>query len=168
LRGFSKKILLNVITLAVPPLRERIEDIPLLARHFITRYKIWFSTIDDIAKPARSLLMRCNWPGNVRELENAIQRPVAMVRSAIILSEDLPPTLNPDRLSQLNSPADPMDDSMAVYERAAILNALAKSSGNRKRAAEIDLSVLSSLRFRAKGILADPRTPPPPPASQGP
>jgi DNA-binding NtrC family response regulator len=128
---------LNVITLAVPPLRERIEDIPVLARYFIQRGKGQDAAIDDIAKPAMSLLMRYNWPGNVRELENVIQRAVAIGRNAMIQAEDLPPTLNPAHLSEMQNPSDPMDDSMAAYERTAILNALAKSGGNRKKAAEI-------------------------------
>jgi transcriptional regulator with PAS, ATPase and Fis domain len=128
---------LNVITLAVPPLRERIEDIPLLASYFISRCKTQDSPIDGIAKPAMSLLMRYNWPGNVRELENVIQRAVAMGHGSMILTEDLPASLNPVPPPQPNHLADPSDDSMAAFERAAILNALAKSGGNRKRAAEI-------------------------------
>jgi two-component system response regulator PilR (NtrC family) len=82
---------INVIQVHLPPLRERREDIPLLAEHFLTKYS------DEVEKPVRSisreaedLLMAHSWPGNVRELENAIERAVALEQTQVVLPESLP------------------------------------------------------------------------------
>jgi two-component system response regulator HydG len=82
---------LNVITIRIPPLRERIEDIPLLAYHFLRKYALRSGRdIRRISLEAMRALRSYNWPGNVRELENAIERSVVMVRSDVILPSDLP------------------------------------------------------------------------------
>ena len=85
---------LNVINVPLPPLRERVEDVPLLAHHFLRRYA------DRLAKKVRSvspdaldLLGGYRWPGNVRELENAIERAVVLCRGDTILPGDLPPAV---------------------------------------------------------------------------
>jgi two-component system response regulator HydG len=72
---------LNVISMHIPPLRERRDDIPLLAEHFLDRYcRETNKDIDTINKQAMALLSQYNWPGNVRELENAIERAVVICR----------------------------------------------------------------------------------------
>ena len=85
---------LNVVSVALPPLREHREDIPTLALHFANKFagkcKRGFK---GISPEARSLLMQYNWPGNVRELENAIERAIVLGLTDEILSEDLPETL---------------------------------------------------------------------------
>jgi two-component system response regulator HydG len=85
---------LNVINIPLPPLRERIEDVPLLAHHFLRRYA------DRLAKKVRTVLPEAlellggyRWPGNVRELENAIERAVVLCRGDGILPSDLPPAV---------------------------------------------------------------------------
>src|SRR6185503_6717189 len=82
---------INVIHLHLPPLRERREDVPLLAEHFLAKYS------EGIEKPVRSIshealevLSAHDWPGNVRELENAIERAVVLEQSQVVLPESLP------------------------------------------------------------------------------
>jgi two-component system response regulator PilR (NtrC family) len=81
----------NVIPIALPPLRERREDIPLLAEHFLAKYAEQMEkAITTISREAVDLLIRHDWPGNIRELENAIERAVAVEATPTILPESLP------------------------------------------------------------------------------
>jgi transcriptional regulator with PAS, ATPase and Fis domain len=85
---------LNVVSLAVPPLRERREDIPLLANYFAAEYaKKCKRRLRGISPEARALLHAYDWPGNVRELENAIEHAVVLGSSEMITPEDLPDTV---------------------------------------------------------------------------
>ncbi len=88
---------LNVVSIAVPPLRERREDVVLLASYFATKYahKCTSRLVKGISEEARDLLMAYHWPGNVRELENAIEHAVVMGSTDLILPEDLPAALLP-------------------------------------------------------------------------
>ncbi|UCG44355.1 MAG: sigma-54-dependent Fis family transcriptional regulator [candidate division WOR-3 bacterium] len=82
---------LNVVTITVPPLRERPEDIPLLAEHFLTKYSIENKKdIESFAAEALDLLMRYEWPGNVRELENVVERAVVVAMTSVIAPAELP------------------------------------------------------------------------------
>ncbi len=85
---------LNVINIEIPPLRERKEDIPLLAHHFLNIYsKKNNRTITGITKESITILQKYNWPGNVRELENTIERAVILTKEKEITPSDLPPDL---------------------------------------------------------------------------
>jgi len=85
---------LNVITIQLPPLRDRQEDIPLLAHHFLRRYTVKNAKpLGGFTEEAMDLLQTYAWPGNVRELENAIERAVVLTRSDLITPVDLPETL---------------------------------------------------------------------------
>ena len=86
---------LNVVSLAVPPLRERPEDIPLLAEHFARRHAGQHAKrrLTGVSADALACLMAYDWPGNVRELDNAIERAVVLGSSDIIVPDDLPETL---------------------------------------------------------------------------
>lgn len=85
---------MNVVTIEVPPLRDRSDDIPLLVRRFIHLYGSSKTTpVTDISSDAMELLRRYPWPGNVRELEHAIERAVALSPHAVICPEDLPPVV---------------------------------------------------------------------------
>src|SRR6185436_15174647 len=85
---------INTITLRVPPLREKTEDIPLLCEHFLEKYRQRHQrNVKGIAPAAYNLLMRHRWPGNVRELENVIERGVLVSKSAEISPPDLPEQL---------------------------------------------------------------------------
>ena len=83
---------LSVVTLQVPPLRDRREDIPLLADHFLRLYAAANARpVSGIAPEAVALLVAYDWPGNIRELEHAIERAVALTTSPVVRPEDLPP-----------------------------------------------------------------------------
>jgi two-component system response regulator HydG len=103
---------LNVINIPLPPLRERVEDIPLLAHHFVRRYA------DRLGKKVRSvapetidLLSGHRWPGNVRELENAIERAVVLCRGDSILPGDLPPAVTGRTAPLVRDPPSNGDDA---------------------------------------------------------
>src|SRR5205823_7596209 len=81
---------LNVIKIDLPPLRDRTEDIPLLATHFVEKYARKGGPANQIAPEAMELLLHYRWPGNIRELENAIERACVTCRDGIIRREDLP------------------------------------------------------------------------------
>src|SRR5262249_6000079 len=101
---------LNVITLTIPPLRERISDLPLLVRFFCTKYsqKIGRKVL-GVSPQTLKILMRNDWPGNVRELENVIERAVVLGTSELILPEDLP-----EQLLELESPS---AEAPAFYQK---------------------------------------------------
>jgi len=128
---------LNVVTVNVPPLRDRGEDIHLLARYFVKRFASDFSPAKDIAREALISLENYDWPGNIREMENVIRRAMALAKEDIILPEDLPPNIYQPPSEPLQKIDHPSDGSLATYEKAAIQNALAKSGSNRKKAAQI-------------------------------
>lgn len=131
---------LNVITLTVPPLRDRLDDVPLLAGYFVRCFKSADAMVQSISDSALDLLCRYEWPGNVRELENVIRRAVAIGQHEQILPKDLPSNLKrsfPDSMDG-SRPIDTITDpSLAAYEKAAIINALTLSNHNRKNAAII-------------------------------
>ena len=85
---------LNVVPIALPPLRERPQDIPLLVQHFIARFNERLrKSIDGFAPDAMELLLRYPFPGNIRELENILERTVLLAEGPVITARDLPPTL---------------------------------------------------------------------------
>ncbi len=122
---------LNVVVIPVPPLRERLDDIPLLVDHFIKKYSKRFNkSISGISKKALNCLYRYNWPGNVRELENVIERAVVLCRDELIDEQDL--DLNQQKSTDYTS----ADKTLAEIEKEVILERLKRFSGNRKKAAE--------------------------------
>jgi len=87
---------LNVIRIELPPLRERTEDIPLLAVHFLEKHRSQKATpVTEIATEAMQALLRHNWPGNVRELENAIKAGIALADGSLLRRDDLPESVAP-------------------------------------------------------------------------
>jgi DNA-binding NtrC family response regulator len=121
---------LNVITLHIPPLRERREDIPLLAQHFLLRYsRETTKSIDTIAGEAMDILKQYTWPGNVRELENAIERAVVICKKR---------RLGPEEFSFLapSAPIARRTYSMKDTEIAHLLEVLKEFDWNITRAAE--------------------------------
>ncbi len=126
---------INTITLRVPALRERTEDIPLLCDHFLERFRQRYQrTIRTIAPAAYHLLIRSRWPGNVRELENAIERAVLVAKGNDITPADLP-----DSLREEAGPAGdfmlPAHRTLAEIERMAIVQALERTNWNKQEAA---------------------------------
>jgi len=131
---------LNVVSVVIPPLRDRKEDIPALMEHFIKKYaEENKKAISGVAAEARDLLMRYAYPGNVRELENFIERAVVLAKRGTITSADLPLHLqgagNDDPV-----PAVPLqgqlNETLDTVERGLILDALKGSNGVQTRAAE--------------------------------
>ena len=130
---------LNLVRLEVPPLRQRREDIPLLADFFLKRYaEKNRRLIKGFTPRAMDLLMRHTWPGNVRELENVVERAVIMTRGDIISPEDLP-----DTFRELDKGAETVGveltpgKSLKEMEREMIIRTLEEADGNRTHAAKI-------------------------------
>lgn len=131
---------LNVVVMTLPPLRDRRDDIPLLARHFCDRFPAPSGEVKPITEEALDALMRYDWPGNVRELENVIRRAVAMGQGAEISIYDLPEAFHggPKRFQSAEGSTVLIDgDSLEAYEMVAIRSALDKCGGNRKRASSM-------------------------------
>jgi DNA-binding NtrC family response regulator len=128
---------LNVVHVTLPPLRERREDIPALAAHFLRRYaRESGKTITEIAPETMLLLEAHAWPGNVRELENVIARAVAMSRHAILLPHDLPSHVAPSATVPTAEDTAPFP-SLDELTRRHLVRVLAATGGNKKRTAEI-------------------------------
>lgn len=129
---------LNVVSMNLPPLRRRSDDIALLARYFIKRFNTDISPVRDIGPEAMDCLQRYRWPGNVRELENVIRRAIALGGNEFIQPENLDDVVRGSMAEGTDvSAMNPDDDSMAAYERLAIRNALRKCHSNRRAAAEL-------------------------------
>jgi DNA-binding NtrC family response regulator len=126
---------LNVVNINVPQLKDRKEDIPLLARHFAKRFTFAGSQVKDISPEALACLEAYDWPGNIRELENAIQRALALGSKNLIRIWDLPKKIYALSAKASQTHSKPTRGTLAWYEQKAIQNALTKSSGNRKNAA---------------------------------
>ena len=165
---------LNVLTLNLPSLRERREDIPLLVEHFIERMNARMGlSIGGVTPDAMRLLMEHDWPGNVRELENTIERAMVLSETPQIEADSLPDRVRARRAPALPSP--PPDDDLSIKrasrraEEALIRRALARTGGNRTRAAELLEISHRALLYKIKeyGIAShkgDPDTPAPVPA----
>jgi DNA-binding NtrC family response regulator len=134
---------LNVITLQLPPLRRRREDIPLLVQHFLQKYSDENKRkVREVTSEAMRILMDHSWPGNVRELENTIERAVVLCTVERITTELLPDYLRyPTRTDQpaMVVPQDgiSLKDAVSNYERTMILQSLELANGIQKRAAEL-------------------------------
>jgi two-component system response regulator PilR (NtrC family) len=134
---------LNVITVNLPPLRKRTEDIPLLAQHFLLQYaRENDKAIRDVSPRAMELLLDYHWPGNVRELENAIERAVVLSTGPVLDVDLLPSSVRQPDSHGLTPPALPPNgiafrDAVSQYERQIIIRALQASGGVQKRAAEL-------------------------------
>ena len=134
---------LNVITVHLPPLRKRSEDIPLLAQHFLLRYaEENDKPLREVAAETMRLLLDYHWPGNVRELENVIERAVVLSTGPLFDVGLLPMTVRqPAPLAQAPSslPAHgvSLKEAVSDYERQLIVQALQATGGVQKRAAEL-------------------------------
>ncbi len=143
---------INVIELPLPPLRERSEDIPLLAQHFLTR----LSRQNAIRKPrisgaAMTALMGYPFPGNIRELENILERSVTLFEGDNLQAEDLQLPEQPTG-ALAHSDNQPLGDMMEAVEREAIIKALEETRWNRTAAARKLGMSLRSLRYRLEKL----------------
>jgi len=127
---------LNVVNIHIPPLRDRKEDIPLLAATFVKEFaQENEKQVDGIDPKARSLLYNYSWPGNVRELRNCLESAVVMSKGSVIATEDLPPSIVID--SESNHVRIQLGATMQDAEKEIIRANLAAQNGNKSRTAEI-------------------------------
>lgn len=127
---------LNVIPIVLPPLNERLDDIPLLVKHFIEKYNNENKkNIEGIENDAVSLLMGYHWPGNVRELENLIERAVVTAANNTLTEDDFPSDLSLGALSE-TVPGLKVPMKLEEGNRYLILKTLEKFGGNKTKAAE--------------------------------
>jgi Nif-specific regulatory protein len=142
-RGFRQDLYyrLNVVSFEMPALRERREDIPLLASYFAAKYSAKFKRkVTGLALEARECLIGYDWPGNVRELENALERAVVLGSTERILPEDLPETVlesSPAEAAHAEAvpPITRYHEALREAKRQLILRALEQSSGSFTEAA---------------------------------
>ncbi len=144
---------LKVIDISLPPLRERMNDVPLLVNHFIKKYgKDINKQVHGISDNALSVLNGYNWPGNVRELEHLIERAVVLCQGSTITTSELPrdltvseaapispmprPTPDSSQIDSLPTPL-PENDNLSGREGTRILQTLAKCGGNKAKAARL-------------------------------
>ncbi|MCS6817306.1 MAG: sigma-54 dependent transcriptional regulator [Blastocatellia bacterium] len=129
---------LNVVTLYLPELRERREDIPLLVEHFLERYaRENGQPLRRFSTEAMRLLMSYSWPGNVRELQNAVEYALTMSSEPILTIRDLPPHISGIAPLERSAPPEREPRTLAEVEKRHILRILEETGGNHAKAAEI-------------------------------
>jgi DNA-binding NtrC family response regulator len=122
---------LNVVNIELPPLRERMEDIPLLAQLFLKKFSLENKKeVNGFSPETAAFLLRYDWPGNVRELENAIERAVILAQKPLIEIDDLP------QQTAVARPTPP-GKNLRQVERNHIMNVLAQTKGNYTEAAKV-------------------------------
>ena len=150
---------INVIPIALPPLRERREDIPLLAEHFLAKYAEQMDkVISGISHVAMELLLRHDWPGNIRQLENALERAVALETTPAILPDSLPATVRGESPKSAAVPAAEtlpesgfdLEAHVQEVERGYIAEALRRAGGVQVKAADLLGMSFRSFRYYVK------------------
>jgi two-component system, NtrC family, response regulator PilR len=149
---------INVIPIALPPLRDRREDIPLLADHFLAKYtELMGKEITGIARQAADQLQQYDWPGNIRELENVMERAVALERTPAILPDSLPssirtvgPKLAAPAAETLPETGFDLEAHVKEIERGYIAQALEQAGGVQVKAAELVGMSFRSFRYYVK------------------
>lgn len=157
-RGTFRKDLyyrLNVIPIHVPPLRERRDDIPLLAEHFLAKYSREMKRPDKrFAPEVKNVLYWHDWPGNIRQLENAVQRAIALSEGPLITLKDLfedvgiPSVPQEVSVRPLSEEGIDLDQTMAEIEVGYLKRALELAEGNYTRAAQLLKMSLRSFRYK--------------------
>jgi two-component system response regulator AtoC len=128
---------LNVVSIHLSPLRERMDDVPILADHFLRKYAAENKkAVSRISTEAMDLLLRYHWPGNVRELENILERAVTLSRHSLILPEDLPRRFRVEA-NEIGASSLPSQISLTDLEKLYIKKVLDETGGNKKKAADI-------------------------------
>ena len=137
---------LNVIRIPIPPLRDRTDDIPILAGHFVGKYARNPAELPELSNEAMDQLLKSPWPGNVRQLENAIERACITCKNGVIMPQDLPadaklaPPQKSNSLMRVDLSRtlhDQLSALMAAYEERYLNKALRKSRGHVGRCAKI-------------------------------
>jgi two-component system response regulator PilR (NtrC family) len=157
---------LDVIQIALPPLRDRMEDVPLLVQHFLDKYREELGKdVEEVSANAMEKILAYPFPGNVRELENLIERAVALARGPQLGIEVLPDTVL-ENAPVRRAPAAPtvpgtpppgsnLDEILANYERGLLADALQRAGGVKKRAARLLGISFRSFRYRLEKLGLD-------------
>jgi two-component system response regulator PilR (NtrC family) len=148
---------LNVIEIRIPPLRQRREDIPLLAEHFLRRFATEHGRVVKLTHEALRKLEAYDFPGNVRELENLIERAVALSSREIVGASELPELKNaraasPEVPTEFPAEGVDLERLVADFERGWVTRALEQTGGVRKRAAALLGISFRSLRYRLEKL----------------
>jgi two-component system response regulator PilR (NtrC family) len=161
---------LDVIQIALPPLRDRMEDVPLLVQHFLAKYRSELGKdVDELSPAAMEKILAYPFPGNVRELENLIERAVALARGPQLGVEVLPDSVlenAPVRRAPVAAtvpgtppPGSNLDEILANYERGLLADALQRAGGVKKRAARLLGISFRSFRYRLEKLGLDDAAP---------
>lgn len=168
--GFRQDLFyrLNVINIKTPSLRERRDDVPLLANYFLKKYNERLNkNIGGVAAEAMEILKKYDYPGNVRELENLIERTVALEGGSMILPESLPPMVNTPSGRKMASSNEieigddgiDLEKVMGQIEKELLIKAIHSAGGVKKRAAKLLHISFRSMRYRIEkynlGIVGD-------------
>jgi two-component system response regulator AtoC len=140
---------LNVLPINIPPLRERKEDIPFLAEHFVKKLKKDLGTpVESISEAGIQRLLEYHWPGNVRELENVIERSMVLASGSVLEAGDI--KLDLASTPRLTSADNFLPEGMTLddYERSIIREALHRANGNKSQAARMLGLTRNALRYR--------------------
>jgi DNA-binding NtrC family response regulator len=150
---------LNVVRIFLPPLRERREDIPLLAEHFLQKYcKEQQKTIRGFSPEAMELFLRHDWQGNVRELENAVEHAVTLCGDDIILPCDLPTSItSPTPEHTLSAIKFPFKKAKESFEREYIVDILKANGGNVAKSARMAQIARQNLHEKIKRYAINPK-----------
>ncbi|MDH3255249.1 MAG: sigma-54 dependent transcriptional regulator [Acidobacteriota bacterium] len=141
---------LSVFTIELPPLRERIEDLPLLAHHFLRLFNDKHRTdVDGVSEETLSVLTAYEWPGNVRELRNVLERAAIVARQGWIEKIHLPPFLRREATSS-DTITIPAGSTVADAERMLILETMKRMDGNKSRAARALGLDVRTIRYKIK------------------
>jgi two-component system response regulator PilR (NtrC family) len=159
---------LNVINIKSPALRDRAEDIPLLANHFLKKYNEKLGkNINTISAEAMDILKKYNYPGNVRELENMLERTVALEAGSTVLPESLPPMVHTTSGRKMASSHEieigddglDLDKVIGQIEKEVLIKAIHAAGGTKKKAAKLLKISFRSMRYRIEkynlGIVGD-------------
>jgi len=140
---------INVVPIKLPPLRERMEDIPEFVRVFIDKYSKRFKKdVNKITDSAVEVLMNYNWPGNIRELENLIERLVAVADNNIISQEDIPVEYYLFKKSEGDTHASLLENACNTFEKNFILKAMEHERWSRTRTANTLGIPISTLKYK--------------------
>jgi two-component system, NtrC family, response regulator PilR len=159
---------LNVINIKSPALRDRAEDVPSLANHFLRKYNEKLGkNINTISAEAMDILKKYNYPGNVRELENMIERTVALEAGSTVLPESLPPMVNTTSGRKMASSHEieigddglDLDKVIGQIEKEVLIKAIHAAGGTKKKAAKLLKISFRSMRYRIEkynlGVVGD-------------
>jgi two-component system response regulator HydG len=148
---------INVIPIRIPPLRDRIEDVPLLTEHFLRTYAVKHGKAAiELADEALHVMMGYGWPGNVRELENAVERAVVLCRGAKIGVEDLPVELRDPQAASGRQVTFTVGTQLEEIERRMILETLKFTRGDKRLAADLlGIATRTIYRKLESGFISD-------------